>query len=194
MASDGFDLGVDLDCYRLENEGERPGIVFFARPDTARRGFELGMLALELFAADHPEIEIHVIGQHVQARGVPFAFTDHGHLPVDELAALYNRCRAGLVLSLTNLSLLPAELLAAGCIPVMNDGENTRASCDSELARFAQPEPLALARELDAGPRARRSSGAGLGRGRQRGPQVVGRSSPISSRPGSGGDSSSPRS
>ena len=81
---------------------------------------------------------------------MPFAFTNHGHLPADELAALYNRCRAGLVLSLTNLSLLPAELLAAGCIPVMNDGENTRASCDSPCARFARPEPRALADELGA--------------------------------------------
>ncbi|MGZ4758683.1 MAG: rhamnosyltransferase WsaF family glycosyltransferase [Acidimicrobiales bacterium] len=148
MACDGFDLGVDLDVYRFENRAERPGIVFFARPDTPRRGFELGVLALELFALEHPEVEIHVIGQHLQARAVPFAFTDHGHLPVDQLAALYNRCRAGLVLSLTNLSLLPAELLATGCVPVMNDGENTRASCDSPLARYARPEPRALAAEL----------------------------------------------
>lgn len=150
MACDGFDLGVDLGVYRLENLADRPGLVFFARPDTARRGFELGMLALELFAADHPEVEIHVIGQRLQSRGVPFTFTDHGHLPVEDLAALYDRCRAGLILSLTNLSLLPAELLAAGCIPVMNDAENTRASCDSPSARFARPEPRALADALSA--------------------------------------------
>ena len=165
MASDSFDLGVDLDVYRLEDLDTRPGVVFFARPDTPRRGFELGILALELFAAEHPEIEIQVIGQQLQARGVPFAFTDHGHLPAEELAALYNRCQAGLVLSLTNLSLLPAELLAAGCIPVMNDGENTRASCDNPFARFSRPEPRALAAELGAvveaaDPRALRTAAA----------------------------------
>ena len=145
MACDSFDLGVDLDVYRFENRADRRGVVFFARPDTARRGFELGMLALELFAADHPDVEIHVIGQRLHSRGVPFAFTDHGHLPAEQLADLYNRCRAGLILSLTNLSLLPAELLAAGCVPVMNDGENTRASCDSPVASFARPEPQTLA-------------------------------------------------
>jgi hypothetical protein len=77
-----------------------------------------------------------------------FRFVDHGHVAPSELAAIYNRCAAGLVLSLTNLSLLPAELLATGCIPVMNEGENTRASFDNPHARFAAPRPDALAAAL----------------------------------------------
>ncbi len=32
------------------------------------------------------------------------------------------------MLSFTNISLIPNELLASGSIPVINDGENTRAS------------------------------------------------------------------
>jgi O-antigen biosynthesis protein len=65
-----------------------------------------------------------------------------------ELGALYRRCSAGLVLSLSNLSLLPAELLACGCIPVMNEAEFTRASCDSRFARFSSAMPDALAEAL----------------------------------------------
>jgi len=150
MPCDSFDLGVDLDCYRFDPESPRSGIVFYARPDTPRRGFELGMLALERFSRRHPEVEIHLIGQKIAWRSPTFPFVNHGSLRPSELAAIYNRCAAGLVLSLTNLSLLPAELLAAGCIPVMNDAEHTRMSCDNAHARFARALPDALADELCA--------------------------------------------
>ena len=143
MPCDAFDLGVDLDTYRSTGPEQRTGVVFYARPDTERRGFELGMLALDLLARRQPGIEIHLVGQSIRWRRPTFAYTDHGHLTVAELAAVYNRCAAGLVLSLTNLSLLPAELLATGCLPVMNDAENTRASFDSPYAAYAPADQLA---------------------------------------------------
>ena len=128
----------------------RNGVVFYFRPDTPRRASELGMLALELFARRHPEVDIHLIGQSIRWRRPTFRYIDHGHLSTSELNVLYNQCAAGLVLSLTNMSLLPTELLASGCVPVMNDAEHTRMSCDSPFARFATPTPAALADELSA--------------------------------------------
>jgi glycosyltransferase involved in cell wall biosynthesis len=148
MVSDSFDLGVDLACYHPGGAEPRDGVVFYARPDTARRGFELGMMALELFARRHPEVEIHMVGQPLSWRRPSFRYTDHGVLTPAELGELYRRCAAGLVLSLSNLSLLPAELLACGCIPVMNDAEFTRVSCESPYARFASAMPEALADAL----------------------------------------------
>ena len=148
MVSDAFDLGVDLACYHPGGVESRSGVVFYARPDTARRGFELGMMALELFARRHPEVEIHTVGQPLRWRRPTFRFTDHGVLTPVELGDLYRRCAAGLVLSLSNLSLLPAELLACGCIPVMNDAEFTRVSCESPYARFSSPMPGSLADAL----------------------------------------------
>jgi hypothetical protein len=152
MACDYFDLGVDLGCYHLDDDDAdapaRSGIVFYARPGTARRGFELGMMTLDLFARRHPEIPIHLVGQRITWARPTFRFEDHGFLPPRELAALYRRCTAGLVLSLTNLSLLPAELLACGCVPVMNDAEHTRGSFDNPAARFAPPVPAELAAAL----------------------------------------------
>lgn len=153
MACTSFDLGVDLAIYRLPEQsdaGRRDGVVFYARPDTPRRGFELGMAALALVARRHPDVPIHLVGQHLSLRHPGFAATNHGHCSHAELAAIYSTCAAGLVLSLTNLSLLPAELLATGCIPVMNDGENTRASFANPYARFARPHPEALATEVGA--------------------------------------------
>jgi glycosyltransferase involved in cell wall biosynthesis len=152
MTCTAFDLGVDLDCYRPPAPDppapRRDGVVFYARPDTPRRGYELGMAALALLAARRPEVPVHLVGQDLAVRDPGFAFVNHGRCTPDELAGIYRRCAAGLVLSLTNLSLLPAELLATGCIPVMNDGENVRASFDNPWARFAPPRPDALADAL----------------------------------------------
>jgi hypothetical protein len=99
MASDSFDLGVDLDVYRLENVDQPRPAVFFARPDTPPEGPSSDDDARRF--SRNPEIEIHVIGQELHWHRPTFAFVSHGHIPGPELAALYNRCVAGLVLSLT---------------------------------------------------------------------------------------------
>jgi hypothetical protein len=67
---------------------------------------------------------------------------------VSDLNELYNHCAVGLVLSLTNMSLLPLELLASGVIPVLNRGENNDKVVQSEFIRYADPSPHALAAAL----------------------------------------------
>lgn len=51
-------------------------------------------------------------------------------------------------MSLTNMSLLPLELLAAGVIPVVNDGANNRLVSDNPFIAYAAPNPRALADAL----------------------------------------------
>lgn len=145
MAADSFDFGCDVACYQPQGQ-RRSGVVFFARPATARRGFELGVLALTLLAREHPEIDIHLFGESVGA--LPFAATDHGVLTPAALNDLYNRCWAGLVLSLTNVSLVPLELLASGCVPVVNDAHHNRVVLDNAHVGWADPSPRAIANEL----------------------------------------------
>jgi hypothetical protein len=148
MPADYFDFGCDsVHYHRLEN-AKRSGIVFYARPEAARRGFELGLMALELFAAMHPEIDIHFYGEHMG--DLPFRFFDHGHISPRGLNELYNQCFAGLSLSLTNVSLVPHEMLAAGCIPVVNDAVHNRMVLDNAFVRYAAPNPQALAAELES--------------------------------------------
>jgi O-antigen biosynthesis protein len=149
MTADYFDFGCDIDRYRLATgpgAPERNGVCFFARGSTPRRAFDLGTLALELFAARHPEVEIHFFGG--RAGRLPFAVTDHGVLPPDGLGDLYNRCVAGLVLSATNVSLVPHEMLASGCIPVVNDAEHNRMVLANERVAYAAPTPHDLATTL----------------------------------------------
>lgn len=148
MAADYFDFGADLDRYTLDPNAERTGVCLYARPSTPRRAFELAIAALDLFAERHPEIDIHLYGESV--RGLPFAAIDHGLLTPAQLNSLYNRCVTGLVLSATNISLVPHEMLAAGCIPVVNDAEQNRIVLDNPEVAYAPATPFDLANALCA--------------------------------------------
>ncbi|HUR17418.1 MAG TPA: hypothetical protein VMZ51_00590 [Acidimicrobiales bacterium] len=148
MACEPISFEADLDEYSLSNRGPRPGVLFYARPLTPRRGYELGVLALERFIRASPGAEVHLVGGELGHRRPRLPHTSHGILSHRKLNELYNRCSAGLVLSLTNVSLLPLELLAAGCIPVVNDSESTRAALDNRFIRYAQASPGGLASAL----------------------------------------------
>jgi O-antigen biosynthesis protein len=148
MAAGHFDFGCDLDRYRLEDTPQRTGVCLYARPSTPRRAFELAIAALDLFAERHPEVDIHLYGESV--RSLPFRAIDHGKLTPDELNALYNGCIAGLALSATNVSLVPQEMLAAGCIPVVNDAEQNRVVLGDAAAVYAPATPFELANALSA--------------------------------------------
>lgn len=145
-----YDFAVDRDRYHLLGDTPRDKVFFYARPVTPRRAFELGVLALQVFARERPGVEIHLAGWDVRQYRLPFAHVDHGVMSLDELNPLYNQLSAALVLSLTNMSLLPLELLSSGCIPVMNDAPNNRMVSDNPCIRYVPPTPAALARELAA--------------------------------------------
>lgn len=148
MSTSFFDFGAEKANYFLTNTERRSEIFFYARPVTQRRGFELGVMALDLFARERPDIRINIAGWDVSRFGLPFEFTNLGSLAVDELNAVYNRCAAGLVLSMTNMSLLPLELLASGVIPVVNDGPNNTEVSSNSFIEYAPASPRALAARL----------------------------------------------
>lgn len=146
MPAGHFDFGCDLDRYALDESVERTGVCYYCRPSTPRRAFQLAMVALDLFAARHPEVEIHLFGE--PAGRIPFKATDHGLLTPEQLDGLYNRCIAGLSLSATNVSLVPHEMLAAGCLPVVNDAEHNRIVLANPEVVYAPATPFHLADAL----------------------------------------------
>jgi O-antigen biosynthesis protein len=148
MAADHFDFGADLDRYRLDPAAPRTGVCCYARVTKPRRAYELGVAALALFAQRHPEVDIHLSGDDV--RRLRFAAVSHGTLKPPALSALYNRCIAELVLSATNVSLVPHEMLAAGCLPVVNDAEHNRVVLDNPEVVYAPATPFELAAALCA--------------------------------------------
>jgi O-antigen biosynthesis protein len=148
MRVDSFDFASDADIYSHSNTARRKEIFYYARPYTERRGFEVGILALDIFHQEHPDYIINLVGWDVSEYSLPFPFNNLKTLEITELSDLYNRCAAGLVLSYTNMSLLPLELLRCGTIPVVNDGPNNRLVSDNNFIAYANNDPHSLARKL----------------------------------------------
>ncbi len=148
MTADAFEFGCDTEKYHLLDRDARDGVVFYAKPDAPRRGFEVGIAALQLFAKRHPGLTIYLYGSRNE--NLPFRFVDHGVLRPDQLNKVYNCCFAGLSLSMTNTSLVPHEMLSAGCIPVVNDAEHNKIVLANPFIRYALPTPHSLADALSA--------------------------------------------
>jgi glycosyltransferase involved in cell wall biosynthesis len=148
MVCDHYDFGANKDLYKVTNTEKRKEIFFYARPVTERRGFDLGIMALEIFHRAMPEYTINLAGWDVSEWDVPFPYVNHTALKIDELPALYNKSAVALVMSLTNMSLLPLELLACGTIPVVNDAPNNRLVSDNPFIAYTDSSPQALANAL----------------------------------------------
>lgn len=148
MQCDNYDFATDNDLYQYKNGQPRKEIFFYARPVTPRRGFELGIMALEIFHKQMPDYTINLAGWDVSEYDISFPYNNLKSLQIDELSDLYNRCAAALVISLTNMSLLPLELLSSGVIPVVNTGDNNTMVSDNPYIKYTDPSPAALADAL----------------------------------------------
>lgn len=148
MKTDSYDFGANKELYSVTNNGDRKDVFFYARPVTERRGFDLGLMVLELFHEQMPECTIHFAGWDVSEWNVPFPYINHKAMPIDELNNIYNSCSAALVISLTNMSLLPLELLASGVVPIVNDGPNNKLVSNNSSIKYIESSPRALADAL----------------------------------------------
>jgi glycosyltransferase involved in cell wall biosynthesis len=140
-----FDLGVDHGAYHALPTHRRDDLVlFYARPTTARRAVPLGVLALQELHRRRPEVEIALFGE-ARELITPFPHRHLGVLAPDALAHAYASAAVGLVLSLTNPSLVPTEMLACG-LPVVDLAVPSMLEtfgADGPLELVA-PDPLAL--------------------------------------------------
>jgi O-antigen biosynthesis protein len=151
-ASEAFELGVDFGVYRpLERQREEQTVVFYARPSTPRRATEMGLLALAEVARRRPGLRVVLFGD-TSPPPVPFDCEWAGVMDPESLAELYNRATAGLVISLTNYSRMPKEMMACG-LPVVDVAHPSVVSVfgdDERVIALAQPDPASLADRIDA--------------------------------------------
>jgi O-antigen biosynthesis protein len=152
MRTYALGFSFDREIYRPMPEIRRKDgfrrVFFYARPSTARRAFELGILVLREVCKQLPDVRVVLAGWDVRGYEIPFPCEHAGLVEVDHLAELYGRCDAALVLSSTNLSLLPLELMACGVPVVSNRAPYTQWLLNDEIAILAEQNVEALAEAL----------------------------------------------
>ncbi len=146
MACHPIGFSYDKDLYR---PGFHPGhagrrVLFYARPSTERRGFELGVLALDLLCRNVPGVTVVFAGADLSNYVIPFAHDSLGSVSLSRLPDLYRSCDLALVISMTNLSLLPLEIMACGIPVVSSSGPWAEWLLNEQNALLAKPTISAL--------------------------------------------------
>jgi glycosyltransferase involved in cell wall biosynthesis len=150
--AESFEYGVDFGCYRpLERVRDSDTVLFYARPATPRRATELGVLALAELLERRPATRVVVFGDS-SSIPAPFDYELAGVLPPESLAGLYNEATIGLVISLTNYSLVPKEMMACGLPVVDVRGASIESvfGSDEDVIALAEPDTKALADKMEA--------------------------------------------
>jgi len=149
--ADYFDLAVDHTIYypRPVEKVAHPRICFYARPSTPRRLFPIGIEALDLIHQRRPDVEIIFYGVEeadLRRYALPFPYTNRGILNEHQLAELFSASDVGIVLSPTNCSLVPPEMMACRCAVVDLNSETVMGVLEHEVnALLAEPTPTAIA-------------------------------------------------
>lgn len=126
MTTDSFSFSYDRELYVPgKKRDDKNRIFFYARPYTARRAFEFGMVVLTEVAKRIPRFEVVFAGEDISKYRIEFKHVNAGIVPLSELSDLYAQCDMCLVLSDTNLSLLPLEIMASNSVAVCTRGANS---------------------------------------------------------------------
>lgn len=146
METQAFNFSYERELYSPKKKRDDVNRVFYyARPYTERRAFEMGILALERLAKQIPNLEVVFAGQKLVGYDFHFKYKDMGILRLEELSDVYSQCDMCLVLSMTNLSLLPMEIMASGSVVVSNKGKNNSWLLDNTNAVMVEPDPAKIA-------------------------------------------------
>ncbi|HEV7804253.1 MAG TPA: glycosyltransferase family 4 protein [Solirubrobacteraceae bacterium] len=145
-----FEFGIDHETYRpLELPRRDDRVLFYARAVTARRAVPLGLLALAELHRRRPGVAIALFGESRPLRP-GFPAQDLGVLAPQALARAYAQATVGVVLSMTNASLIGPEMLACGLPVVELDAAAMRAGFGSDGPMLLAPfDPLALADAIE---------------------------------------------
>jgi len=135
--------------YRQSNDDTTvKHLLCYVRPVTVRRGWELVNLTLELLHKQAPDIRFILVGGKIEQKNISYPAFNPGSVKLSELGKLYSQCRAALILSCTNLSLLPLEVMSCGVPVISNKGENVEWLLNEGNASLARLEPESMAKAV----------------------------------------------
>lgn len=116
--SSRFSFGIDHSTYYPRSSPrEADTIVMYGRDVTPRRAVPLAIMAVHELLQRRPQTRVLCFGNK-DPIDAPFDYENLGVLSLDELAETFARATVGLVLSMTNYSVIPQEMLACG-LPVV---------------------------------------------------------------------------
>ncbi|MDD3137459.1 MAG: glycosyltransferase [Lachnospiraceae bacterium] len=150
MKTKSFGFSYDKDLYTPQKKkGKIKRVFFYARPVTPRRDFEIGLLALNALCKRMPDVEVIFAGWDVSDYVIPFKHQNLGVVKLENLSKLYAQCDLCLVISNTNLSLLPLEVMASNSVAVCSKGANSRWLVNEENAVLVDYDPVDIVNTLE---------------------------------------------
>jgi len=150
MISESFGFSYDREIYKPEvKKDNKNRLFFYARPITERRAFEMGFLALTELYKRISDIEVIFAGGDISKYKIPFNHVNTGSIKPKELAYIYAQCDMCIVLSYTNLSLLPLEIMASNSVVVCNKGEHADWLTNDNNSILVENDPILIADKLE---------------------------------------------
>lgn len=149
METASFGFSYDKDIYKqFEKKDSAERIFFYARPVTPRRAFEMGLLALNEIYKKRPDIEVVFAGWDVSNYEIPFKHKDIGTAKLEDLSEIYADCDICLVMSTSNLSLLPLEVMASNSVVATSYGDNNEWLINEDIAILFENDPNDIADKI----------------------------------------------
>lgn len=149
MKTDSFLFSYDRNIYKPgKKRDKRKRVFLYARPLTPRRCFELALLMLCRLTEKMPQLDVVMVGWDVSNYRIPFRYTNAGTLTPEELSDTYTQCDICIVMSSTNLSLLPVEIMACHSVAACTGGENNTWMVNENNAVMLPNDPLEMADTL----------------------------------------------
>jgi glycosyltransferase involved in cell wall biosynthesis len=140
-----------LSATRLRNAQPRRGVCFYVRASTERRGFDIAFMTINVLKREYPQIPIYTVGMRANELETLKGCTHLGIMSVKELQKVYSEYAAYVVLSFTNYSLLPAEIIACGGKVIdikVPSNEASQKLFDPAKYQLCDPDPYKLAYQI----------------------------------------------
>jgi len=144
-----LDFPMDKEIYRSGHAVERSGVIFYAKQDTPRRLYDLGIKSLQIINQVDPEIPITFFGGGSSPIALQNVINKYSELSNNDLAVNYRKHRVGMAFAPTNPSGIPYEMMACG-LPVVDisvPGDTYNKYFDTRI-HLCEPKPSELASEI----------------------------------------------
>ncbi len=145
-----FDFPLDHEIFHAVGRKTSSPItvLFFARPSLKRRGYDIGIPALEKVHREFPDVRFCMYGME-ESPSLPFPYTNLGLLDHRQVAQAMRESDIHLSFSLSNISQVPFQAMACGCAVVEAKVPSVEAMVeDGKNCVLAEPERNAVAAAL----------------------------------------------